>query len=373
LALGGDFRDPFVMPNPVGPGYLMYYATRQLAPPQNMGAGLASSTDLAKWQDEGLIGVTDVSQSSSVVAEAPHVFSHNGLYYLLWTTNAGQPLCYATSDNPLGGWTYRGRLGSMLGLDTTTWFASEHFNDGLVDYFAFDNFDRVDVRRIVWSDVSDSFKVVQPDTFHVYLMSWGQNPAPLGNQIQIYVGAVGCIGRTIGLELWQVDDNGAMTRLDNSSYGLPDVITFTSHMEILNWWSGKPTQQPPQPQFLLRLSDQTSQTAVLATLPPEGSGSPSLHRRESGSDDGVVQFRLLSKTPLPGRAALAIDMPRAGHARVDVYDLSGRRLRTLLDENLPAGARVVTVGEGTIATPGLYCARLTTPWRSRRVRLPWLP
>src|SRR5262249_5612023 len=46
LSLGGDFRDPFVMPNPAGAGYLMFYATRQLVPPQNMGVGLASSSDL---------------------------------------------------------------------------------------------------------------------------------------------------------------------------------------------------------------------------------------------------------------------------------------------------------------------------------------
>ena len=64
------------------------------------------------------------------------------------TTNSGQPLSFYTSPDPTAErpvWTYRGRLRSMLGYDTSFFYASEHMRDGLRDYFCFVNGDRIEL------------------------------------------------------------------------------------------------------------------------------------------------------------------------------------------------------------------------------------
>ena len=42
--------------------------------------------------------------------EAPWVHKYNGLYYLSYSTGDTHFLCYATSENPMGPYTYRGRI-----------------------------------------------------------------------------------------------------------------------------------------------------------------------------------------------------------------------------------------------------------------------
>jgi flagellar hook assembly protein FlgD len=61
--------------------------------------------------------------------------------------------------------------------------------------------------------------------------------------------------------------------------------------------------------------------------------------------------------------ALRVEMSEAAHAKLELFDLSGRRLRSLADRVLDTGAHVVPWDgrdfEGRRAPPGLYFARLT--------------
>ena len=80
-----------------------------------------SSGDLAQWTDAGPLWITHRSVSWNDLVESPHLFEHDGLWYLFFTTNSGQPLSFATGPNPLGpvpSWTYQGRLATMLGINT---------------------------------------------------------------------------------------------------------------------------------------------------------------------------------------------------------------------------------------------------------------
>jgi hypothetical protein len=67
--------------------------------------------------------------------------------------------------------------------------------------------------------------------------------------------------------------------------------------------------------------------------------------------------------PVRGGTTVRFDLATPGHARVEVYDLAGRRLRGLEDRGLAAGRYAVrwdgTRDDGTVAPAGLYFVRLS--------------
>ncbi len=68
--------------------------------------------------------------------------------------------------------------------------------------------------------------------------------------------------------------------------------------------------------------------------------------------------------PMSSRASIALELPVAGPAQLAIYDLAGRRVRTLLDgEVLSAGPHVLTWdgrgGDGAAVGSGIYLVRLT--------------
>ncbi len=66
-----------------------------------------------------------------------------------------------------------------------------------------------------------------------------------------------------------------------------------------------------------------------------------------GDAGAPVAFALHSPIPNPGHAAvIRFDLPRACDARLEVFDLSGRRVATLVDERLPAGRHAATWAPG---------------------------
>ncbi len=81
---------------------------------------------------------------------------------------------------------------------------------------------------------------------------------------------------------------------------------------------------------------------------------------------GTTEFAaLMTPNPLHGGGEIHMVLPRAGFARVDVLDLSGRRVRTLLDErDLSPGSRSVAFdGHNTGGMPlasGVYFYRVET-------------
>jgi hypothetical protein len=74
----------------------------------------------------------------------------------------------------------------------------------------------------------------------------------------------------------------------------------------------------------------------------------------------------LPSAPNPFRDAtrLRYVLPDREAVRLEVYDLLGRRISTLVDEEQPAGAHEVTFDGATLA-PGVYFVRLSTDTRQR--------
>lgn len=98
---------------------------------------------------------------------------------------------------------------------------------------------------------------------------------------------------------------------------------------------------------------------------------------EASTDTPQAQARTHLAHPQPNpfnpSTTLSFELAAAGRARLVLFDLQGRRVRTLVDGELPAGPHAcVWDGRddaGRAATSGVYLARLTAGDQVRRVRL----
>ena len=80
-------------------------------------------------------------------------------------------------------------------------------------------------------------------------------------------------------------------------------------------------------------------------------------------DASVLALAGAAPNPFTGSAALAFTLPRAGHAVLALYDVSGRLVKTVFDDVAPAG-RTATAwdgrhADGRVAAAGAYFTRLT--------------
>ena len=77
---------------------------------------------------------------------------------------------------------------------------------------------------------------------------------------------------------------------------------------------------------------------------------------------GALALARSRPNPASGSAAIGFTLPRAGHARLTVYDLAGARVRTLLDGQRPAGETAIAWDgrddRGSIVRAGAYFYRL---------------
>ena len=92
----------------------------------------------------------------------------------------------------------------------------------------------------------------------------------------------------------------------------------------------------------------------------------------------TLAFASLAPNPFTGRLRLAIEVPeRAGHVTLAVFDVSGRRLRSLVDGALAAGRYAFAwdgrSDEGGRVAPGVYVARLSGAGRTFTRRVTFLP
>ena len=96
-------RDPHVYRDEAAGCWYLTYATALAPFDWTMVIALARSEDLREWEDLGPIPVT-----AGPCAESPHLFSHEGTAYLLWTIGGDGGSANATCPDPgLGGWSPR--------------------------------------------------------------------------------------------------------------------------------------------------------------------------------------------------------------------------------------------------------------------------
>ncbi len=82
----------------------------------------------------------------------------------------------------------------------------------------------------------------------------------------------------------------------------------------------------------------------------------------------ALSLRLAGPNPFRESTALAYGVPQTGRVTVEVYDLLGRRVATLVDGIQPAGTYTVAFAPASLAS-GLYVARLQAGGQTRVQRL----
>lgn len=88
--------------------------------------------------------------------------------------------------------------------------------------------------------------------------------------------------------------------------------------------------------------------------------------KEIEEDQVPYSFELFQNYPNPFNPTTNIrfSLPRSGHVRLDIYNILGRRVRTLVDEALLAGHKLVTWDgkdeNGNDVSSGIYFYRLQT-------------
>jgi hypothetical protein len=271
------FRDPFVMPDPQNPGsWLMYYSASYGPDSTAMVVGVARSNgDFSSWTDAGPLLITWQAYTFNPVTESPHLFFHDGLWYLFITTNSGQPLTFYTSPNPVGTpseWTYRGRLRNMIGFDTSAWYASECVVDGKYDLFAFVAGDRVEMRQIQWSS-SWTFTLLQPQFFHVVSMNWDLPTVREDSTASLHLVTANYFAGPPVLQPYLVDSLGVETPVAAESLAFEPSPVLQSDSSLVDWqavrWPRRSwTDSLSATKLRVRTADSTAASDVLTIRSP---------------------------------------------------------------------------------------------------------
>lgn len=84
----------------------------------------------------------------------------------------------------------------------------------------------------------------------------------------------------------------------------------------------------------------------------------------SPGEASATRLGVATPNPFQGTTQIPFTLREAGKARVDIFDLQGRRVRSLRDGDAPAGVTTVTwdghTDAGVPAASGLYFVRLAT-------------
>jgi hypothetical protein len=81
-----------------------------------------------------------------------------------------------------------------------------------------------------------------------------------------------------------------------------------------------------------------------------------------------LRFAIVRGQPVRDVVRFAVTLPEAGAARLEIFDVAGRRVATPLDESLPAGPSEISWSAAALA-PGVYHARLCTERASATARI----
>lgn len=395
-------RDPFVMPDPSRPGHwLMYYTASPASDTISTLVGVARSTgDPLGWADEKPLWITHWTNSFNLLTESPHLFEHDGTWFLFISANAGQPLSFYTGPDPLGEpatWRYRGRLRNMLGYDTSQWFASEALKDGDHDLFAFAVSDRIEILRIVWTG-PETFYLAAPSLFHMVAMEWSRESVRENQYVGLTLRSTNGFAFGGELEAFVKDGSGLEVPAPLDSLGLATRPEITANEIQLAWFARRwPASLPANLPMQIRvaMADGTASTGWLRVhsnaveqqpigagigrtadqplpLPADSSaGGGGFVPRDTThipKRDGLTEFgslRVLHGTPIGGQTAIAFELAERTDVRVELYDVSGRRVVTLAERGFAPGAHVVPWdgrdATGGRASRGLYFVRMSTP------------
>jgi flagellar hook assembly protein FlgD len=102
---------------------------------------------------------------------------------------------------------------------------------------------------------------------------------------------------------------------------------------------------------------------------------PSVSKGVVGVEDAVTVDFLATPSPNPfqGTTSVRFGLAHAARVRLELFDLAGRRVRTLIDGDLEAGAHATTWDgrddHGASVRAGVYFVRFVAPGKSLHARV----
>lgn len=400
-----DFRDPHVLPPDPGSGdpWLLYYTARPRTDQFNYVVGVAQAVSpRGPWTDLGALWDTYYPPLNSKI-ESPHVFRRGSDWHLMFTgDDSTTGIAWHTSHgSPVGPWTTQPSLRTILkdapdvpyefDLEPEAWFASEYFTaptpSGPAEYLAVvhsynttaeynppppaapEDLSIIEFRRMQWLP-DGTFELFGPNPVRALVAA--PNEVTGGQRVDLAFTCEGGSGRTADLETTFLVDGQAIP-VNPESVGLPRTIALGDGVVHLPWDVPGPTFVAPH-DIRVRVASQPlrveASVRVRGFVGGSDPGQVEPIKRSMGGQAGTLAF---TTGAVAAGASLALDLPAAGRVRIALYDVAGRHVRTLVDERLDAGHRSWTWdrrdGQGRPVAPGLYFARLESPFGARTARL----
>jgi sucrose-6-phosphate hydrolase SacC (GH32 family) len=388
---GGEFRDPFVMPDPAVQGRWLMYLGAGLSPsPYKMRPELAvSNGDFTQWEDSGSLWSVHDWWTDTNVLESPHLFSHGSRWFILFTSDSGQPLSIVNTTGAPSDtgsvWTDFNRLANLDCVNAEGMVGSEYLKDDNSDeYFANYYGSIIQIRQMGWDTGDPYFTLRTP--VHVANnngLAWNGTSVYEGDAIQLSITTVGNFaGRSAKLELYEVDDGGTWDPIPPSTLGLPETATLAGVTTVLSGTAHRIADSddstPDVSEYVVRYLGETQVLHVNPVPccydPPLPDDPPIIRpphhgsREHTPSADTGLPLSLVTRGSSSGPLSWVIDLPSAARVRLDLYDVRGRRMVRVADRELPAGETVLPWSSTRLA-PGAYFSRLTTPFGARSVRV----
>jgi hypothetical protein len=419
-----DFRDPFVLPpaaaDPSG-AWLLFFTARPVIDQYNYVVGVAQTggpNDL--WADLGPLWDTYYPPGNSKI-ESPHVFRHGTNWNLFYSGDDGVNgiIWHSSVLGPLGPWLSHGSIAPLLlgqpgystdgSFDPTRWFASEYLADdapgGPVEILAVvtsydappeynapppgptEDISIIEFRQMIWqADGTFALAPLNP----VRSLAWAQSAASPGQMAQLRIAVEDAAGRFADLTYGLAVD-GVESPLPPGALDLPSRIPLYNGQQAV-LWSVPRLSATRTVELVAHLASQPLRLAARLAVLPTGD--------QGGSDDDLPILRslplagsapggpadrpgsrlaltALGSTPLGPGPGLALEMPAAGRVRLDVFDVRGRLVRRLVEDERPAGLSLERWDGRTDGGPragrGIYFARALTPFGARTARLLLVP
>jgi len=220
-----------------------------------------------------------------------------------------------------------------------------------------------------------------PDSFRVMGLAWSPDTLRRGSSATLRVFAAFGAGHFVALGAATVDSLGQDTAVAPASLGLPDSLALAADTTSLAWIARTWPDTSRVTRVRVKVLGDSLESGTLVVLPDSTlvagvSAPPGPPGGSDGDPMGVgelpVRLRTAPRSALGAATVFVVDLAAPTPARLEVFDLGGRRLCVLADRVLPKGASVLPWdgrgGDGRAARAGVYFARLTTPRGTRVAR-----
>ena len=227
---------------------------------------------------------------------------------------------------------------------------------------------------------ASTVSVIRAPMFRVEDLQWRKAAVSTGDTIVLTVSSVNPLGRVPVFNAFLVGSNGSETAVSLDSLGFPAQPVLRSAQTQLRWLAQRYPRVPDTDLTIvtrvrLRLADSSAVAPLLTIV---GTHAPVLGVGD-GAPLGPLRFRLRAvNAGRPGAASgVELELSEAAAVRVELYDVSGRRVRTLADRTMAGGVTAISWdgrdGNGAPVGGGVYFARVQCAGQVQSVRLLNLP